>query len=195
MDTMRTAVWAGPISAWEAALSAGDGTASTERFVRLAGIELDRAYRLAGLLLGDRADAEDATQEALLRAWRGVSALRDPQGFQAWFDRILVNVCRDRLRRRTRVRFVALDEGMASGASDPFRAVLDRDEVLRALAILDDDERVVVILHYWADLTLATIAERTGWPLGTVKSRLHRALVRLAGSLDGEAAAAEGRRS
>jgi RNA polymerase sigma-70 factor, ECF subfamily len=196
MDTMRAAVWADPISAWEAALSAGDGTDSTERFVRLAGTELDRAFRLAGLLLGDRSEAEDATQEALLRAWRGASALRDPQGFQAWFDRILVNVCRDRLRRRKRIRFIALDEQTASAATgDPFRAVLDRDEAFRALAVLDDDERVVVILHFWADLTLAVVAERTGWPLGTVKSRLHRALVKLGGSIDGGSAAAAGRRS
>lgn len=193
---MRTVVWARPISGWEAALSAGDGTDSTERFVRLAGSELDRAYRLAGLLLGSRREAEDATQEARLRAWRGVAALRDPEGFQAWFDRILVNVCGDRLRRRTRIRFITLDEETASGpAGDPFRAVLDRDEVLRALAVLDDDERLVVILHYWADLTLAAIAEHVGWPLGTVKSRLHRALVRLAGSLDGDKARAAGRRS
>jgi RNA polymerase sigma factor (sigma-70 family) len=189
MNTMRAAVWARPISQWEATLSAGDGTDSAERFLRVAGSELDRAYRLAGLLMGSHSEAEDATQEALLRAWRGIAALRDPAGFQAWFDRILVNVCRDRLRRRTRVHFVSLDEGMTwKPAVDPFRAVLDRDEVLRALAVLDDDERLVVILHYWADLTLAAIANRVGWPLGTVKSRLHRALVRLAGSLDGDAA-------
>jgi len=128
-----------------------------------------------------------------VRAWRGVSALRDPEAFQAWFDRILVNVCRDRLRRRTRIRFIALDEATTSEqAGDPFRAVLDRDEIFRTLAVLDDDERLVVILHFWADLTLAAIAERVGWPVGTVKSRLHRALARLAGRLDGDAAAAKG---
>jgi hypothetical protein len=58
--------------------------------------------------------------------------------------------------------------------------------------VLDRDERVVVILHYWADLTLAVVAERTGWPLGTVKSRLHRALVKLGGSLDGDSSAGAG---
>jgi RNA polymerase sigma-70 factor (ECF subfamily) len=196
MDTMRTAVRARPISGLEVVLSAGHGTDNTERFLRLAGGELDRSYRLAGLLLGSRSEAEEATQEALFRAWRGLAALRDPEGFQAWFDRILVNVCRDRLRRRARVRFIALDDGTASGTmGDPFRAVLDRDEVHRALGVLEGDERVVVILHFWADMTLAAVAERTGWPLGTVKSRLHRALVKLGHSLDGESAAGDGGRS
>jgi RNA polymerase sigma factor (sigma-70 family) len=53
---------------------------------------------------------------------------------------------------------------------------LNRDEVVRAMSGLSADERLVVVLHYWADLPLADVAERTGWPIGTVKSRLHRAL-------------------
>lgn len=181
---MRATAWPRPIIGWEAILSAGDTTERTQQFVRLAGRELDRAYRLAGLFLGSQGDAEDATQEALERAWRSVAQLRDPGGFQAWFDRILVNVCRDRLRRRNRIRFIPLDEGIAwRAAADPFRSIVERDEVLRAIAVLEADERLVVILHYWADLTLVAIAERTGWPLGTVKSRLHRALGRLSTKL------------
>jgi RNA polymerase sigma-70 factor (ECF subfamily) len=181
---MPAEVWARPIGRWEDALSTRDTADAKAQFIHLAEKELDRAYRLAGLLLRDSAEAEDATHEALLRAWRKQASLRDPGGFQAWFDRILVNICRDRLRRRARVRFIALDG--AAGATvpgDPFGTVLDRDEVLRAMAVLDDDERVVVVLHYWADLTLAAVAERLGLPPGTVKSRLHRALNRMAGVL------------
>jgi RNA polymerase sigma-70 factor (ECF subfamily) len=184
MAPMRATVLARGTEAWEATLNAGDRAEATARFLHLATSELDRAYRLAGLLLGDRAEAEDATQEALVRAWRAIASLRDPQGFQAWFDRILVNVCRDHLRRRGRVRFISLAAiGEPSVTADPFRAVLDRDEVLRALASLDDDERLVIVLHYWADLTLASIAQRAGWRLGTVKSRLHRALRRIEAAL------------
>jgi RNA polymerase sigma-70 factor (ECF subfamily) len=181
---MPAEVWARPIGRWEDALSTRDTADANARFIHLAANELDRAYRLAGLLLRDSAEAEDATHEALLRAWRNRASLRDPGGFQAWFDRILVNVCRDRLRRRARVRFIPL-EGAANATvgGDPFGAVLDRDEVLRAMAVLDDDERMVVVLHYWADLTLAAIAERLRVPPGTVKSRLHRALNRMAGRL------------
>jgi RNA polymerase sigma-70 factor, ECF subfamily len=140
---------------------------------------IDRLYRLAGLLLGDSSDAEDATQEAIARAWRSAGSLRDVDHAQAWLDRILVNVCRDRLRRRRVVRFIALADGTAGGQSDPFQAVLDRDEALRAIATLDADQRIVVVLHYWGGLTLDEIAARTGWPSGTVRSRLHHALERM----------------
>lgn len=172
----------------EAALVTRDGDAATDRILRLAEAELDRAYRLAGLILGDQHEAHDATQDALFRAWRSAASLRDIAGFQAWFDRILVNVCRDRLHRRGKIRQVVLDEaGSTLPIRDPFRDVLDRDETLRAVAVLDDDLRIVILLHYWADLTLEGVAERVGWPVGTVKSRLHRALAQMRGQLSASA--------
>jgi RNA polymerase sigma factor (sigma-70 family) len=175
----------------EASLTTGRDGVVAERFLRLANGELDRAYRLGGLILGNRQEAEDATQEALLRAWQSTGSLRDPGGFQAWFDRILVNVCKDRLRRRGRVRVIPLDPILAVPEDrDPFREISDTDDVARAIASLDDDLRIVIVLHYWADLTLEGVAERVGWPLGTVKSRLHRGLklmrVRLATSTSSE---------
>jgi RNA polymerase sigma-70 factor, ECF subfamily len=145
---------------------------------------LDRRYRLAGLLLGNAADAEDATQEAMLRAWRSADSLRDPARVDAWLDGILVNVCRDRLRRRKVVRFISLADGVAGTARDQFQAVLDRDEVVRAMRDLDADQRIVVVMHYWGGLTLEGIADRLGWPVGTVKSRLHHALRRMRAALD-----------
>jgi RNA polymerase sigma-70 factor (ECF subfamily) len=148
-----------------------------EAFVRLADLELDRSYRLAGLILGNQAEAEDATQDALERAWAGYGGLRDPAGFQAWFDRILVNVCRDRLRRRKIVRFMPLgDEHEQRAGRDPFADLLASDELLRAMRKLDPDLRTVVVLRYWADLPIDEIARRCGWRSGTVKSRLHRAI-------------------
>lgn len=171
---------------WEGLLGDPTSTMTEERFLRVARSELDRAYRLAGFLLGDAHEAEDATQDALIRAWRSIGSLRDPDSFRPWFDRILVNLCRDRLRRRRRVPFIPLD-GTAElvHARDPFGAILDRDEVLVLLNGLDADERIVIVLHYWADLTLVAVAGRLGWPIGTVKSRLHRALDTMAGSPGG----------
>lgn len=182
------------IATWlprEGALATRSEDEVTEGFLRLARQDLTHAYRLAGLLLGDRGEAEDAVQDALVRAWHRRATLRDPAGFGAWFDRILVNVCRDRLRRRRKVRFMELDAARDTPIRDPFIDVLDRDEAIRALAALEPDERIVVVLHYWADLTLTSVAERTGWPIGTVKSRLHHALRRLEAAVAIPAAEAE----
>ena len=76
----------------------------------------------------------------------------------------------------------------ASIPRDPTRsAFIERDALLAGLARLTPDERIVVVMRFWADLPLDAIAERLDWPLGTVKSRLHRALVRLRGTLEHDA--------
>lgn len=157
---------------------------ATKRVLDLADRGLDRAFRLAGLILGDQAEAEDATQDALVRAWRASTTLRDPAGFDAWFDRILINVCRDRLRRRGKVRLVTLDGAAGTVVGeDPFRVVYADDELLGAMRALGDDERMVLILHFWADLTLEAVGARLECPVGTVKSRLHRGLKAMRGQL------------
>ena len=160
------------------------GDPGTTWFRTVGRHEIDRAYRLAGFILGDAREAEDATQDALARAWRQRSSLRSLDSAQAWFDRILVNVCRDRLRRRRpHIRWAEVDEDMPSLAADPFAALLARDAVLRAMTGLPIDQRIVLILRYWADLSVDAIAERLGIPAGTVKSRLHYALRALRSSL------------
>jgi RNA polymerase sigma factor (sigma-70 family) len=137
---------------------------------------LDRAYRLAGFLLGNAAEAEDATHDAVLRAWSARSSVRDPVSVDAWLDRIVVNACRDRLRRRGKIRWIAIDASTDRAMSDPFAAAIARDEALRGLERLPAERREVVVLRFWADLPLDAIGVRLGIPLGTVKSRLHQAL-------------------
>jgi RNA polymerase sigma-70 factor (ECF subfamily) len=137
--------------------------------------ELSRAYRLAGYLLADAVEAQDAVQEASVRAWRGWAGLRERDRFHAWFSQILVNVCRTRLRQRSRRRTVDVDDfGLEGG--DPFRAALARDVISRSLSALSQELRMVVVLRYWGDLSLAEIADRLRIPIGTVKSRHHAAL-------------------
>ncbi len=155
---------------------------------------LDAAYRYATLLLGDPADAEDATHDAALTAWRRFGELRDPAKFDAWFGRILVNACRDRLRARRRTP-VLLDEAGWSDASEGTRRwtargsewePVDHAEVFarrqalaQALRSLSVEHREVIVLRFYVDLTVDQIAERTGVASGTVKSRLHHALRKL----------------
>jgi DNA-directed RNA polymerase specialized sigma24 family protein len=87
-------------------------------FVRYLDAWLDRSYGLANVILGDRSEAEEAAHDAVLAAWRGLDGLRDPARVEAWFTRILVNACRDRLRRR-RVRPLAVGLPAALPAPDP----------------------------------------------------------------------------
>jgi RNA polymerase sigma-70 factor (ECF subfamily) len=144
-------------------------------FVAVLDGELSMAYRLSGYLLADAAEAQDAVQEASVRAWKGWANLRERDRFHAWFSQILVNVCRTRLRQRGRRRTVDLDD-VDLEAGDPFRASLARDAVGRALSVLSNELRMVVVLRYWGELSLAEIADRLGIPIGTVKSRHHAAL-------------------
>ena len=157
-------------------------------FIGLSDATVRRSYGLAGYLLGNSMDAEDATQEAMARAWRARRSLRDPAVFDAWLDRILVNTCRDRMRRRRIVQIVDLEAGRELEGRDPFRDFLARDELGAVLDALTPDQRIVVVLRFWRDLSLDQISERLGWPLGTVKSRLHHAMGAMRVRLEREAA-------
>jgi RNA polymerase sigma factor (sigma-70 family) len=146
-----------------------------DAFAQRSDAYLDRALGLAWYILGDTHEAEDATQEAMARAWKARRSLRQLEAFDAWIDRILVNTCRERLRRKRVVREVAFPPDAEPEAVDRFGALFARDSVGRALGSLSLDQRTVVVLRYWRDFSLEQIAERLGWPLGTVKSRLHYA--------------------
>jgi len=167
--------------------------ARTAAFADLVnGPALDRAYHYATLMLGDREAAEDATHDAALAAWRRFAELRDPARFDAWFGRILVNVCRDRRRVRRRAVTslegeVALQDRPAPGP-DPVEDLGRRDAMARAIRGLSHDQREVIVLRFYLDLTVDQIAARTGARPGTVKSRLHYALQALRAATDAEAA-------
>ena len=163
---------------------AGDGRAAA--FRRIADQHLDAAYRLARAILRDPLDAQDATHDAFLQAWRRWPTLRDPERFQAWFDRILVNTCRDRLRRTNRTQARDISDELALTTGDPFQPSLDRDVLGEAIATLSDDHRIVIALRFYRDLPVDEIATRLGIPPGTVHSRLHYALRRLQAAIDAD---------
>ena len=154
-----------------------------EAFRRLSEGHVQSAYRLAWAILGNEADAQDAVQDAFAAAWRQRSTLRDAKRFDAWFGRILLNRCRDRLRQRGRFPEMARD-GVDGVMPDHSRQTLDRDELYREITRLDPDQRIVVILRFWQDMAVDDIAERLGVPPGTVKSRLSRSVARLRVALE-----------
>ena len=152
-------------------------------FVRLADEHLDRAYRLARAILRDPAEAQDATHDAFVQAWRKWDTLRDQSRFEPWFDRILVNTCRNRLRSNRRLTTdISAEVALATG--DHAGGVADRDVIGAAISALSPDHQVVVALRYYRDLTVDDIARRLGVPSGTVQSRLHYALKRLHDAID-----------
>jgi RNA polymerase sigma factor (sigma-70 family) len=158
------------------ALAAGAESDRRIAFSRLVDRDLDRAYRIAGVILGNGPDAEDATHDAVVQAWQSFGALRDGARFDAWFQRILVNVCRDRLRKRRRTPITEIDVAQTSTVPEAFGGVDDRLALDRAFAQLSPDQAITVVLRFHADLTLEDVASRMGVPVGTVKSRLHTAL-------------------
>lgn len=153
-------------------------------FEQLADRHLDAAYRLARAILRDPTEAQDATHDAFVQAWRKWSTLRDPDRFEAWFDRILVNTCRNRLRMAGRRQTRDISEEIRLASEDDFAGSHDRDVIAIALADLTPDHVVVVALRYYRDLTIEDIGERLGIPAGTVQSRLHYALRRLREVID-----------
>ena len=166
--------------------------ARAETFARLADRRaLDRAYRYATLVLGTRSDAEDATHDAALTAWRRFGELRDRDRFDAWFGRILVNTCRDRLRARRRTPMSLDDQPLTVGslataftAPDETETIAVHEVLGSALRSLSSEHREVVVLRFYFDLSVDQIAARTGVRSGTVKSRLHYALRRLRTAID-----------
>jgi RNA polymerase sigma-70 factor (ECF subfamily) len=163
---------------------AGDHTA----FAILARSAFGRMYGAAKLVLRDQYGAEDAVQEALLLAWRHVATIRDPDAWDVWMYRLTVRVCyriaRARGAREVRELHVRLDR--PAPATDFTGAVAERDRIMAALTDLPLEQRAVIVLHFYLDLSMVQAAAVLGVPVGTAKSRLHRGLEALRTSLGEE---------
>lgn len=142
---------------------------------------LDAAARL---ILGDRERAQDAVQDAYVRAWRDLPTLRDPHRFDGWLYRLLVRSCYDELRRNRRrgieVELKVIDH---PSVADAQAVSADRAQLDWALRRLDRDLRTTVVLFYFLGMSLDEVADALGIPLGTAKSRLHRARASLRAAL------------
>jgi RNA polymerase sigma-70 factor (ECF subfamily) len=163
----------------------GDRTA----FDNLVRSRVEAVYRTSLAILGDQADAADATQETFVSAWSHRDALRDPEACDAWLGRINLNACRQQLRRRgrTRVREIQLldgeDEREPVSTERALGDQADADVFDRAFSRLSIDDRAVLVLHHLQERPVAEIAAVLGAPAGTIKSRLHRARAALESAL------------
>lgn len=161
-------------------------------FTTLATALYDRLHRTAENILHDAHLAEDATQSTLLSMWRDLPGLRDPSRFEAWSFRTLVHACY--AERRGIGRWVPnlLADVPDRAGPDGLGTVADRDQLERGFRRLSVDQRTVVVLRYYLDLSLEQVADVLDVPVGTAHSRLHRALGSLRAALEADARPAVG---
>jgi RNA polymerase sigma-70 factor (ECF subfamily) len=147
-----------------------------EAFGVLAAGAVDRMYATARLILRDAELAEDATQDALVRAWRSLPTLRDTERFDAWLHRLLVRSCSDigRHRRRWRAQITILPHEPAE--ADSVAGLADRDQIGRGLRRLTDAQQTILVLSFYVGLSPTEAADVLEIPVGTAKSRLHFAI-------------------
>ena len=168
-------------------MSTADQSLAFERLVRP---HFDRLYRLAWRLTGAKPEAEDLFQELLIKAYGKLDDLVEIEEPGSWLCRVMYNLFIDEQRRFARRRMHTVEEGQLAGEGlenlpGGENPVLDNERIERirrldrALAQLSDEHRVVVLLHDTEGYKMTEIEELTGVPVGTVKSRLHRARARL----------------
>ena len=155
-----------------------------ERFTRLVEAHGDRLYRLCLLLLSDPHLAEDAVQDTMLKAWRGLDNIEARASEKTWLTTIAVNVCRDYRRlcwyRRRLDGGELLEQIPAPPDAEP-----QDDEILRQVLALAPKYREPVLLYYWQQLTIPEIAALLHEKENTVSTRLRRARAQLKQTLKG----------
>jgi len=158
-----------------------------DAFASLAASIVDRCYALAYRILRDPDRAQDATQQAMLGAWRDLATLRDLDRFDAWLHRLVVHACyaeaRGQRRWDARVRVLEMDPPTSP---DMARSVATRDDLEGAFRGLTPEQRAVVVLHHHVGYPLTEIAATLGIPVGTARSRLHYAVRQLRTVLDAD---------
>ncbi len=157
------------------------GTSAEDQFFDLLRPEQGKLYRTAWAILGNEADARDALQEAVIRAYRAFAQLKGGAiAFPAWMRRIVVNQCTQILRKRSRVIPVERPEELMPEAAG---GISDQSDVWDVVRGLPEHYRAVVVLRFLNDMQLDDIAAALNIPVGTVKSRLHTALKQLRATL------------
>jgi RNA polymerase sigma-70 factor, ECF subfamily len=176
---------------------ARDGDAAA--FAVLVDSRIDRCYRLAWSILSNESDAADATQEALVAAWRQLPRLRDPAAFDGWLNRIVANAALMGRRHRVRLREVQvrpaypgdetppIEPSQDPRARTPMDDVVESDAIARAFDRLRPQDRMILALHHVDERPVAEIAQSLGIPVGTAKWRLHAARNALAKAMEAEA--------
>jgi RNA polymerase sigma-70 factor (ECF subfamily) len=158
-----------------------------EAFSAMIRLCSDRLYAIARLILRDEDRAFDAVQDTLLRAWLDIRGLRDPDRFDAWVYRLLVRACyraAGEQRRRDVTEILLGPNGPTT--ADAQRQTMLRDQLARGFERLSREQRAAVVLHHYAGLSLVEAAGILQIPLGTMQSRLSRALQTMRAAIEAD---------
>ena len=159
-----------------------------DAFEALASVAFDGLYALAHRILRDVDRADDAVQECLIRAWREIPHLREPDRFEAWLRRLLVNACYDDTRRvRRRSLKLAVLPLERTGGPDVATDLADRDALERGFRRLSVEQRTVLVMTHYLGMPAAEIARTLDVPVGTVQSRLLHAIKSMRAALEADA--------
>ena len=158
-----------------------------EAFEVLATSVGDRLYAVARLILRASDLAEDAVQEALVRAWQQLPSLRDPDRFDAWLYRLVVNACADQGRQLRRWSNQVAPLPIDASTGDETSSIANRDLLERGFDRLKPEQRAVIVLHHYSGFSAAEIARMLGIPAGTARSRLHYATEAMRAALQSDA--------
>lgn len=158
-----------------------------EAFAVLAAATVDRLYAIARVTLRDADRAEDAVQETLVRCWKDLPALREPDRFEAWQRRLLMRAIADEFRRGRRFEAKVRVLRAEPAESDRSTALEDRDQLDRGFRRLSSEHRAILVLRHFQGLSVPEIADALGIAEGTAKSRLHYATAALRAALEADA--------
>ena len=156
-----------------------------EAFDRLTELIMDRLFSVAYRILRNPQSAEDATQQALVTIWRQLPRLRDPDRFEAWSYRLLVNAAYAEHRRHRRNS--PIGDLLHQATEDPYLSIDDRDQLERGFQRLSAEQRAVLVLQHYLNLSHAQMADVLGVPVGTIRSRLHGARTAMRAALEADA--------
>lgn len=159
-----------------------------DAFSTLAAGAVDRLHRTAWLILRSDDDAADAVQESLLAAWLHIAAVRDPDRFDAWLNRLLVHACYRLAKRRTRRKVLEIPMALPDGPGrrDVQEDLATRDQLERAFRRLTPEQRAVLVIHHFLGLQDADAASALEIAVGTFKSRLHRASLAMRAAIEAD---------
>jgi RNA polymerase sigma factor (sigma-70 family) len=159
-----------------------------DAFSTLAAGAVDRLHRTAWLILRSDDDAADAVQESLLAAWLHIAAVRDPDRFDAWLNRLLVHACYRLGKRTTRRTVLEIPMAVPDAPSpgDLQDVLATRDQFEQAFRRLTPEQRAALVVHHFLGLPDAEAASVLEIAVGTFKSRLHRATAAMRAAVEAD---------